>query len=620
VVHLFQLRRFKKQVFTNITFLQKVELQTRRSEILKKWLILILRLLVLSCIILAFAKPYFSSQKLKNTSPEIVIYLDNSFSMQALGPKGPLLERSIQEILNHLDDKLSIDVFTNTKTYRNRTLKTLQNELLDVQYVARQLDLKTVISKGEMMFSKNEENPKYFIIISDFQQTKNDLESVKINDSIRVFYINKKPISLENIFIETVEILYNPNGYDIEIKANNNKSKDSLSISLYIDQILLGKSVLLKNKNFKTTFSLPKSSTSNKGKLVLDDNNGLVFDDTFYFNLPNQNKIKLLVIGEKQNSYLSRIFTEDEFLFSNQNVNAVAYGDIQNQDILILDAIKNIPATLGSNIKSYLDNGGNVIVIPHSKGNFETYNTIFKQKILQNKVELNEQKITTINFGHPVYKSVFEMKINNFQFPKVKSYFYLKPTSNTLLSLQNETPFLAQYDKIFVFSSNISSEDSNFIHSPLVVPTFYSIAKSTYQLPKTHYIIGEKNKIELNYNINQDKVLHITNNETSYIPLQNKQHSKLQIITEKLPKKAGHYALHYKSDTLQFLSYNFDRNESILKYQSLEDLIANFGSKTIENSLNFIKSSVKIKSIWKWFVIFALIFMAIEMLILKFFK
>jgi hypothetical protein len=621
VVHLFHLRKFKKQEFTNIAFLKKIKLQTRQSAVLKKWLILTLRLLALSCIIMAFAQPYFSNQKIKNTTPEVVIYIDNSFSMKALGPNGALLERSVQEVLNHLDEKLNVNVFTNTKTYRNRRLKTLQDELLDIECVAHQLDIKTVISKGKMLFSKSTSNPKYFIIISDFQQTNNSFETIKKDTNISLFLIHKKPINTENFYIETVEISSQTNGYDIEIQANSSsKTQDSLTINLYNDQKLLGKSIVLKNRSFKNSFSLPKSSSLTKGKLVLDDNNGLVFDDTYYFNIPKENRIKVMVVSEQKNTYLSRIFTDDEFLFLEQNINAVVYSELKNQDLLILDALENISVAFISNVKDFLNKGGNVVVIPHSYENIDNYNSILNQNILQNKAVLSDQKITTINFDHPIYKSIFETSIKNFQFPKVKKYFPLKSTSNVLLSLQNETPFLAQYGNAYVFSSNISSEDSNFINSPLIVPTFYSIARSSYKLPKIQYTIGDQNEIELNYNINTDEVLQMTSSKKSYIPLQNKQHSKLKITTEDLPEKAGHYALHYKSDTLQFLSYNFDRNESVFRYLDLEELFSDFSTETIESSLNFIKSSVKIKSIWKWFVIFALVFLALEMLILKFFK
>ncbi len=60
LIHLFQLRRFKKEAFTNVKFLRKLSEQTRKSSQLKKWLVLISRLLIFTCIILAFAQPYFS--------------------------------------------------------------------------------------------------------------------------------------------------------------------------------------------------------------------------------------------------------------------------------------------------------------------------------------------------------------------------------------------------------------------------------------------------------------------------------------------------------------------------------------------------------------------------------
>ena len=220
-----------------------------------------------------------------------------------------------------------------------------------------------------------------------------------------------------------------------------------------------------------------------------------------------------MVVSEQKNTYLSRIFTDDEFLFSEQNINAVVYSELQNQDLLVLDALENTSVALITSVKDFLNKGGNVVIIPHSNENINEYNSILNQNILQNKTVLSDQKITTINFDHSIYKTYLKTSIKNFQFPKVKKYFPLKPTSNVLLSLQNETPFLAQYGNAYVFSSNISSEDSNFINSPLIVPTFYSIAKSSYQLPKTQYTIGHKNEIEINYNINTDEVLQITSNE-----------------------------------------------------------------------------------------------------------
>ncbi|KAA3624399.1 MAG: hypothetical protein DWP94_03545, partial [Flavobacterium sp.] len=76
LIHLFQLRRFQKVDFTNVAFLKKVTIQTRKSSQLKKWLTLLLRLLALACIILAFAQPFTASVSALNTEKETVLYID----------------------------------------------------------------------------------------------------------------------------------------------------------------------------------------------------------------------------------------------------------------------------------------------------------------------------------------------------------------------------------------------------------------------------------------------------------------------------------------------------------------------------------------------------------------
>lgn len=64
LVHLFQLQRFVKVPFTNVAFLQKLAIQTRKSSRIKKWLILTTRLLSLSALIFAFTQPYFSNKSI----------------------------------------------------------------------------------------------------------------------------------------------------------------------------------------------------------------------------------------------------------------------------------------------------------------------------------------------------------------------------------------------------------------------------------------------------------------------------------------------------------------------------------------------------------------------------
>ena len=51
LVHLFQLRKFQTEQFTNVVLLKKLEISSRKSSQLKKWLTLLIRLLTISCLI-----------------------------------------------------------------------------------------------------------------------------------------------------------------------------------------------------------------------------------------------------------------------------------------------------------------------------------------------------------------------------------------------------------------------------------------------------------------------------------------------------------------------------------------------------------------------------------------
>ena len=84
LVHLFQLRKFKKVPFTNVAFLQKLVIENRKSSQLKKWLILATRMLLIAATVIAFAQPYFSNTTI-DSKQHFTIYLDNSLSNTAKG-------------------------------------------------------------------------------------------------------------------------------------------------------------------------------------------------------------------------------------------------------------------------------------------------------------------------------------------------------------------------------------------------------------------------------------------------------------------------------------------------------------------------------------------------------
>ena len=88
LLHLFSLKRYKKVYFSNFNFLEALQKQKKNSSRLKNLVLLFLRLLALSCIVIAFATPYLNPEGKAlpaTTTPRIFIYADNSFSMTNTG-------------------------------------------------------------------------------------------------------------------------------------------------------------------------------------------------------------------------------------------------------------------------------------------------------------------------------------------------------------------------------------------------------------------------------------------------------------------------------------------------------------------------------------------------------
>ena len=92
ILHLFYFRRFKKVYFTNVRFLKEVKEETSARSKLRNLLVLAMRLLALLFLVLAFAQPFIPQDvEVKQGDKAVSVFIDNSFSMSALGQEVPLL-------------------------------------------------------------------------------------------------------------------------------------------------------------------------------------------------------------------------------------------------------------------------------------------------------------------------------------------------------------------------------------------------------------------------------------------------------------------------------------------------------------------------------------------------
>jgi len=622
IIHLFQLRKFKPEPFTNVVLLKKLIISSRKSSKLKKWLSLMTRLLIISSLVLAFAQPYFPHPEQKSQKKQISIFLDNSYSMSLNGELTSLLNQAKEEILEVLPESETYSLSTHNESFKNLRAEDLKSLIYDIHYTNNPLDLNSILTKTESLFNSSSQNTENeLIILSDFQNLNNP-DSLILDEPYNYHFVKYNAQEKLNYSIDTayLETSADENALKFLISSSE-KTSQSLPVSIYNGKRLLSKFSLDFDNTSEKTYSinLEEDEVLN-GRIRIEDN-GLSYDNELFFSIQQPDPISVLAISQNVSSYLDKIFNRDRFSYEQTTLNTLEYEDINAADVVILNELNQFPNALRIALVNYVESSKILCIIPNKSINLSNYNILFRALNLKpfNKMNTSTAKMTNINFDHPIFKAVFTETIENFDYPSFESY-YISTNPEKALSFSNDRPFLETRDNIFRFNAAIEA-NSNFKQSPLIVLSFYNMAIQAQNKQKLYLENGDDLKLKLLDDLNQDDVLEVSKKDFSFIPRQDINGREVKLSFREYPEEAGHYAVKTpKQDTLSILAYNLNRKESQLNYLDLDKLD---NVNTYDSFTNYTQSYYErysIESLWKWFVGLALIFMIIELLLLRFIK
>ncbi|MBU7570374.1 MAG: BatA and WFA domain-containing protein [Flavobacterium sp.] len=627
LVHLFQLRRFKKEYFTNVHFLKELAIQTRKSSRLKKWLLLLTRLFLLACLIIAFAQPFFQAKDSKGITNEMFIVLDNSFSMQAKGKQGELMKRAVQELLENVPENQTFSLITNSETFWNTDIKSIQRELQNLKYSASPFVLDNLMAKIK---SRKSPYNKDIVIITDAvglqpKQLKN------IDSTSNAYFIIPKAEQKNNVAIDSVFIQQAlDNFYEIGITLSSyGDNEKDIPISLYNNKKLVAKTIVnFEGKEKSINFTIPKGDFN--GYAAIDDN-ALQYDNQLFFSISKPQKMNIVSIGQpEKSSFLKKIYSDNEFIFSNFDLKTLDYNILEKQDAIILNEVPEVPQALQTTLKTFVEKGGNLIVIPSSESSISNLNSLMGNfgKIQFKSLENGEKLVTKIAFNHPLYSTVFEKKTDNFQYPNVSSAYSISSTYPSILSFEDQNAFLTAIQNpvssVYVFSAPLNKNNSNFQNSPLIVPTFYNMALSSQKTGISALTIGENSPFLIDASLSKDEIVEIKSlsEETNekFIPMQQILNNKVKLTFNDFPQEAGNFGVYKQDNLLKEISFNYARTESNIA-TSNESVLSDYNViGSIDEVFDALQTNRTDNEIWKWFVFLTLLFLVTEILIQKFVK
>lgn len=628
LVHLFQLQKFVKVPFTNVAFLQKIIQDSRKSSRLKKWLILATRMLLLSAILFTFSQPFFSDEK-NTKSEKIILYIDNSLSTQAKGEKGFLLQNAAKEIIENAPQSTTYSLLTNDEFYDDISFYELKKLVLELDYSSKKPSINSVLLKIDALSKKQTNTLNETILISDFQNIYNN-EFTNVTSSIFVIKLSesqKNNISIDSIFTS----------FDLDettlhvVVKNQGASKKNVPIALYNEKELSSKQSFSIEENATKTilFSIQKKKEF-KGKINITFSDTFSFDNSFYFILKNDRKIDVLTIGN-ETDFMSKIYTKDEFNFTQNTPENINYNLLPKQDILILYELENISEISSKSVQDFISKNGSVVVVPNANSDIKSYNQ-FLQKFSSttfSSKKIDSLKITNIVESHLFFKNVFSKKIDNFQYPTVNHFYEINSKNDSkMVTFENNSSFLSQINipsgALYVFTSAIDKKNSSFQNSPLIVPIFYNFGKFSFLQSQLHYYLDEENKIDVDIQLQKDEILEISNATSTFIPIQQTFQNKVTLTTNQNPTEAGFYTIKKKDEIIKTIAFNNPKEESLLQFldvAQLEKTNPNITfSDTVSSVFKNIKKKNEVQSLWKWFLALAIVSLFLEILILKFYK
>ena len=662
IIHLFNFRRFKKVYFTNVKFLSELKQQTQKQSRLRHLLVLLMRMLAIAALVIAFAQPYIPvSKSLINKSARniVSVYIDNSFSMQAESDKGTLLDKAkarAHEIARVYKNSDRFQVLTNDfegKHQRFVSKDEFGNLVDEIKISPSVRSLSAVLTRQSEMLATESSGVKSIYLISDFQRNMMKDKLLVIDSSVNVFLIPIESVNKNNLYIDSCWFeapVYQVN-QQVKLKVRISNSSDvdyekiPVKLKLGAVQKALASFDVKAGQEAEVELVYTNQQTGiQTGELEINDY-PVSFDDKFYFSYYVSPVTKVLSInGNGQNVFLNSLFGYDStFVFRNADQGNLDYSSLASNQLIILDEADRISTGLVQELKRFVANGGSLAIFPSANVNIDNYREFLGTLGAEYYSEQDTAriKVSFIDTENPLYSDVFDDLSENIDLPIVfKSYVIYKKSrvlKEVLMEMQNGNYFLTEYPvgtgRVYLFAVPLKPEFSNFPKHAIFVPTLYKMAISGYKEDRIFYMIGEDKAIIVNdMTATGDNVFKIKllSSDFEMIPNQRIVGSRLEIYPHNRIKIAGNYILTDSEKPLKGLSFNYNRSESEMVFLTSDEIseeltnagINNFhivksGAVPFEQTVAGMSRGIRL---WMWFVILALAFLGVEVLLLRLFR
>lgn len=641
IIHLFNFRRTQKIYFSSTRFIKEVQETSSAKRRLKHWLVLATRLLFLFFLVIIFAQPIVPAKEQLQAGEHIAIYVDNSLSMSAPTEGASRTLDATLIAARTITEAFPVDtryrLLTNDFEPFANTLKTkaeVQEALAKLRLSSKSRTAAEIISRFNHLGNERE-----LFWLSDFQASTMG-KSFQPDSNRRLHLVPFQHTSKSNIYIDSV-FLDNPfaiggeqNTLSVRLFNEGDADRSQLNVRLIVDGLQVGttNTDVPANSSKEISFILNNNQSGIHQAVISFGDTPITFDNEFYLSLNFANRIKIVQITERNaSSVVNKIYANNAlFDIINRVSTNIDYAELGRADLVVLNELERFDQTLLTVLKDFMQAGGTVLLIPSAKPDIATYQGLLPAVVASKQDKLLE--LAKPDSKNPFFSNVFQEQPSQMAMPLVKNSITWGDDRQAILKQQDDQPFLSRYQqqgRLYVLGGPLQSTHGTFLNHALIVPVMYRIAAFSRRNEKQLYQLLSQNLLSLSADSLVDNQLITLKGETEVTPAQRNINNQVLIDLAGLDLEAGHYQAIAANDTLTSIAFNQTKLESMMKAFDKKELNKFFGERADVYEINAssstamaqaLKSNYQGVSLWKYALILALLFLMIEVLLLRFWR
>lgn len=646
LIHLFNLRRYKRINFPDNRFLKDIVLSTRRQAKIRNWRLLLSRLLFLTALILAFAQPFLKNNSAAEAASVKAIYIDNSYSMTLAKGQQNLLQQSIsgaKGLINASGSGSHFLILTNDHPSATRPMPPQEalEYLQQIKPSSRQVSLQQIVQSVAGARDDEQAARWDLYLFSDLQRNAFVTEEkINLPEQITCYICPLQESGLSNIYIDTAYFLSpdidtrKPNELVVSARKSGGGKQTETNLGISVNgQMRAMRSITFSADSLWTdTLSLQIDNGGWQRIAISLQDHPLSFDDTFRIAARSHPGLTVLIINNGAvNPYLqASLGAQEGFRVQQESLSQMNPDTWNNYSLIILQNITTLSDNTVNAINSALSRGQSILLFPGVITDLPAFNTALNKigEIAIAALDTTQQQVVSLQSAHPLLQDLFEKIPENLQLPLSLQRYPIDAgiTANqqSLMSFRDGRPFLAQYalqkGRLYLCASPLDQKAGNFALSYYFVPILYKMALQSGGNNNYAIHIGSDDPVWIpSQGISARQVWRMIGNETEIIPPQRPEGNGIAIFAGKSASQTGFYLLQNEASAdTPVVALNTNRLESRLdnvSKQELENVFQPAKLNWIDRNMISSQEWNTVKSpfpLWKIAVILALIALALE--------